>query len=162
MGCQVHGPVNGLEEGFPEYEVPRALLDKLKSNLTGSTILTLSASISRPYPGSHLIHRPPQLPTNNVISPECIDPSLLQQLLPTELASSSNITRESPIQMPINPEPETLDNPMVPDVPIAPSLLGKRNQMQKSPPKRPVTQSTCRKVITADDCAMKEAEAFMT
>jgi len=50
MGYQLHGPVNGLNEGSPEYKVPRALFDKLNSQATASVYPTPTPSGSRPYP----------------------------------------------------------------------------------------------------------------
>jgi len=130
MGYQLHGPGNGPNEGWPEYEVPRALFDKLNSQATASINPTPTPSGSRPYPRPRPKHKPSQLQITNAIPEENIDPSLLH-----------------PDTNP-NPDPLTILNPIIP------SLLGKQNLTIKSPPNRPTTRSTRRKVITADDHAM--------
>ena len=138
MGYQLHGPGNGLNEGWPEYEVPKALFDKLNSQATASINPTPTPSGSRPYPRPRPIHKPSQLQISNAIPEENIDPSLLH-----------------PDTNP-DPDPLTILNPIVP------SLLGKQNLTIKSPPNRPTTRSTRHKVITADDRAMQEAQELMT
>ena len=87
---------------------------------------------------SRPIHKPSQLQISNAIPEENIDPSLLH-----------------PDTNP-DPDPLTILNPIVP------SLLGKQNLTIKSPPNRPTTCSTRRKVITADDRAMQKAQELMT
>jgi len=136
MGYQLHGPGNGPNEGWPDYEVLRTLFDKLNSQATASVNPTPTPSGSRPYPRPRPKHKPSQLQITNAIPEENIDPLLLHL-----------DTNPNP-----NPNPLTIHNPIVP------SLLGKQNQTIKSPPNRPTTRSTCRKVITADDCAMQEAQ----
>jgi len=142
MGYQLHGPGNGPNEGWPEYEVPRALFDKLNSQATASINPTPTPSGSRPYPRPRPIHKPSQLQISNAIPEENIDPSLLHP--------------------DTNPDPDPDPDPLTILNPIVPSLLGKQNLTIKSPPNRPTTRSTRRKVITADDRAMQEAQELMT
>jgi len=102
MGYQLHGPVNGLNKGSPEYKVLRALFDKLNLQATASVNPTPTPSGSRPYPRPQLNHKPSQLPVTNAIYQKtaltlcfclrCNHPNPLKLMLITILQSISLVT----------------------------------------------------------------------
>ena len=127
MGYQLHGPVNGPNEGSPEYEVLRALFDKLNSQATASVYPTLTPSGSRPYPRPRPIYKASQLPVTNAIPEDCIDPLLLPQVQPSE-SIETHVNNNSSINVigdnlthiiSTNSNPSTVHNPIIP------SSLGK-------------------------------------
>jgi hypothetical protein len=174
-GYEVMGPVNGPNEGYPEYEVPRTLLDMLMSQ-------------SQPAPNPNQVDLAGATDTADPAQTP-IDPALLDQVfeqtgptiddilhtttqlvdtvqMPAEaMGETSNVTAGPPvISSPRNSRPTTPPN--VPGGPVDPirnktpkKRLGKRAQINLSPQPMDQTRRTSkRKKVTDDDLAALEAE----
>jgi hypothetical protein len=188
QGHNVLGPVNGPNEGLPQYEVPRSWLQFLpaEQNTAGPS--------SRPYP------RPrPILPTNNnssllkpmdEISHESPSMPVPIESNPADLRTdTTHITAMVPAVDQNIPAPATPPASMLPAVdqdipppatppasidlppdgpdpashPTPKKRLGKRNQAQLSPQaKRQTRSSAKRKKIGDDERAAIEAKTFLT
>jgi len=167
MGHEVTGPVNGPNEGWPQYEVPRMWLQQLQIRTENNSEPVPSPTIPRPYP------RP--RPITKKAAPEAttplIDPALVNQIhiaptSPTEHFQhhEDNVTHEDDVTH----DPNTangIQSGSGPDAAAeldAPTVLGKRTPTVRSPPGKAQAQNTRRrKVITPDDLAMKEAQELL-
>src|SRR5882757_4463249 len=167
LGYQVHGPINGPNEGFPEYQVPKSWLDRLNSHaaprVDSLSTPTPTPSGSRPYPKPRPIKKPSQ-PSRIAIQDTDLDPALRgttprpQSPEPgceMPVPGLSNALNPDPSRTPV-PEPESdmatnlsaaITNPPRKSVPAPESglathissamVLGKRNPKNRSPTKQP-------------------------
>ena len=162
MGYEVAGPVNGPNEGYPEYEVRQALLQALMSRQTPNPLGPSDGNMS-PNP-----------------APLCIDPSLLGQddssphntiVLPVTIEKASefislhhpptpNVTvnplHSSGIARPITPKRTEADSVSMPT--RSQTHLGKRSQANLSPRR---TRNSKKKKVTDDNLAAMEAERMV-
>jgi hypothetical protein len=175
MGYEVAGPVNGPNEGYPEYEVCQAVLQAL---------------VSRQTPN-------PLGPSEGELGPDpalfCIDPSLLGQaddVLPVTIEEVADLTSQhrqpspnatvnqyhsSGMAGPSTPHRTEADlaqhspgmaRPSTPqrteaDQATMPTLLGKRAQNNLSPQTVRRTRNSKKKKVTDDDLAALEAEKMV-
>jgi hypothetical protein len=161
IGHEVTGPVNGPNEGWPQYEVPRLWLQQLQIRTETNAEPVPSPTISQPYP------RP--RPITKKAAPKAttplIDPALVNQIhiaptSPTEHYRhhednfTHDLNAESGIQSGPGPDAAAdLD---------APTVLGASTTTVRSSPEKAQEQNTRRrKVITPDDLAMKEAQELL-
>lgn len=157
LGYMVYGPINGPNDGWPEYQVPRAWLDRLSPEIMTSDPLDPgpSSNLGRPYPRPRPIHKPRDLESDNSATANPgIDPLLLMEehaeaLVSTETSNALAITSREP-----SPTPgPILDHSQ---------LLGKRSQVGRSPQKQRSSQkNTRRKVVRDDDLAIQEARQLL-
>jgi hypothetical protein len=172
MGYEVAGPVNGPNEGYPEYEVRQAVFQILVSGQTPN----------------------PLGPSEGELGPDpalfCIDPSLLGQaedVLPVTIGKDADLTSQhrqpSPNatvnqpgmagpSMPHRTEADLAQHspgmarPSTPqrtetDQATMPTLLGKRAQNNLSPQTVRRTRNSKKKKVTDDDLAALEAEKMV-
>jgi hypothetical protein len=162
MGYEAVGPVNGPNEGYPEYEVRQAVLQVLLSN---------RQSQNRPTPteGDNVVGDNETNPVPIPIDPSLLDPSLLGQanqdqgfddsLHATGLVPDMHLEVGSAIRptTPPNCNAESANRPNVKKTPK--KQLGKRPQANVSPQTNRHPQgSRKKKKITDDDLAAMEAE----
>jgi hypothetical protein len=169
LGYEVNGPINGPNEGFPEYQVPRSWLKKLDSQSAPQVDPTPNAPSTHLYPRPRPIPKPSQPASTIVIPDHIIDPLLLHDT-PLHQTDDSHQNIENNIQGAScpntghdhDPKPNTEPDPDPgPDNATSSSLLGKEGQVTKLPLKHPSTRSTRRKVMTDDDRAMLEAQELL-
>jgi hypothetical protein len=86
MGYQVHGPVNGPNEGLPEYLVPHSWLDILNKEVTMQPLTLVPipipipmSSTARPYPRPRPIQKTRGQQNLNQVPTMAIDPLLTQE-----------------------------------------------------------------------------------
>jgi hypothetical protein len=135
VGYEVFGPVNGPNEGQPEYEVPKAVLEALIS----------SKQVVYPNQQQNAMR-----PDRHVWAPDSIDPELLGQdanncptTPPNNNADLDNNAEEIP-----NNAPQ--------------QRLGKRGQADLSPQmKRQTRTAKKKKKVTDDDLAALEAQKMV-
>lgn len=197
MGHQVMGPVNGPNEGLPQYEVPRHWLQELEQITTAEAASGLS--IVSPYPRPRPITKTVALLEKAPI----FDPAISS----ATSASGQTIVRPYPRPRPITKKTALQDKePIIdpalainapaptaqtteeqvedvgPPDPVATihsqsasgsgpdsntnlegsSVLGKRNIIVRSPPRKTQARSTQRrKVVTGDDLAYQEAQELL-
>jgi hypothetical protein len=135
LGYNVYGPINGPNDGLPEYQVPRAWLDRLGREIMTSDALNPgpSSNTGRPYPRPRPVHKPRDLANNSATAEPGIDPILLMGGHPEGLVSTENIPRTSS-------NPFSISEPH-PSLRASPSqLMDNQNQIDKSPIGQ---QSTC-------------------
>ena len=156
MGYEAMGPVNGPNDGYPEYEVPRATLQVLQSR---------SQSISAPTQTEIALGAIDPDPVPNVI-----DPALLGQAEDAEdINDPSQTTGGLPEEVEMPPEVERIVRPTTPlsaEAGSAPNphktpqkQLGKRSQANLSPQtNRQLRGNSKKKKITDDDRAAMEAQ----
>ena len=97
MGYEVHGPINGPNEGFPKYEVPRSWLKKLDSQSTPHVYLTPNPPSTQLYPRPQPIPKPSQPASTILIQDHIIDPLLLHDM-PLHPTDDSHQNIENNIQ----------------------------------------------------------------
>ncbi len=91
MGYEVRGPMNGPNEGLPQYEVPKSWLQSLGSALTPTPIPRLQSLGLAPTPAP----TPSHLPTGDRAyplarpRPTVIDPALLEPMITNAVAGPS-------------------------------------------------------------------------
>lgn len=144
MGCdQIIGPINGPNEGLPEYQVRRSWFNQLQA---GAGNHSIPSPVANRYPRPRPIVA--QTRTQQAIPEPVIDPFLVGGV------QEDNIDLVVPVERVSTPELAT---------PAVASTLGKRNTVNHSPIKRPVTRgSKQRKVMTSDEIARLEAKKYMT
>ena len=191
LGYGVSGPINGPDEGLPQYEVPRAWLEHLaRSQIpipTGFPIIDpalLEADLPtapRPYPKPRLLQTAeasqsvlrPEIEVSSSVSvgplldhqtpnPES-SPSLGQELPPENIAEPVTDPESTQIRptTPLNVPSTTAEPEPLP--PKTPKKsLGKRPQANLSPNMIRETQGKKkRKKVTNDDLAALEAQEMM-
>lgn len=152
IGYEAVGPVNGPNEGFPEYEVRQAVLQALRQNTPN------------PTPNDPEIAIPDNHPN---LAPITIDPSLLGHAEQTEQPinesdaaevapkASTSVRPTTPLN--INPGSATNPNHMTPK-----KRLGKRPQVNVSPQGiRETRGNRKKKKVTDDDLAAMEAQKMV-
>jgi hypothetical protein len=178
MGCEVFGPVNGPNEGYPEYEVPQAVFEMLKSQ--GQLESGPNVHDAQQCSGT--------LRADS--APNAIDPTLLGQT--EDIAHTSSLTLDGgdiPSETTHQNEPMTQPavNPLISSLPSSSSYLrpttpgnndagsetpaqealtrtpkkrlGKRPQVNVSPQTtRPTRGNNKKKKVSADDRAALEAQ----
>lgn len=154
MGHEVLGPVNGPNEGLPQYEVPRLWLEELQKTISNPKPTPNPAPITtstRPYPRPRPIKKtaPPQ-------TVPLIDPALVGQMPMTSATEQLDHCED-------NVGSESGPDPMEPGPNVsAPTTLGKRNAVLRSPISMRQTRSKQkRKIVTGDDLAMQEAQKLL-
>jgi len=158
MGLQIMGPVNGPNEGFPQYEVPRHWLQELETEPLNNSESASGPSTIRPYPHPRPITKksPPQ-----VMQP-VIDPTLINQAQePIELANEQHQEILIPDVTDIF-DVQSGSGPVIDSTNNAATVLGKRSTIIRSPPRSTQAKnSQRRKVVTGDDLAYQEAQELL-
>lgn len=159
LGHQVPGPINGPNEGLPQYEVPREWLEQLQ--ITGisnpeptPTPIPDPIPSARPYPRPRPILERPQ---------NTIDPALVEQTLVDNTSATDHVQRNVTPVPRDNPASQVATGTARPGTPtVIPTVLGKRTTLLRSPPSKRQTHTTQkRKIVTGDDLAMQEAQKLM-
>ena len=144
MGYDVLGPVNGPNEGLPQYEVPKAWVDLISQS-------ELQHARMPNEPGH--CPQPPMTEPNWTESQQDIDPVLL-----------AHTTHEIPLDHPTTPPNTNADSGADPERirhKTPDKQLGKRSQANLSPQAMRQTQSKKKKKVTGDDLAALEAQEMM-
>ena len=162
MGHQIMGPVNGPNEGLPQYEVPRHWLQELETEPLNNSEAASGPIVIRPYPRPRPITK--KSATQNM--PPVIDPSLIDQAQnPIELSNEQHQEDLTPDVTDIVNLPSgsgTGPGPVFDSNIIAATVLGKRSTVIHSPPsKTQARNSQRRKVVTGDDLALQEAQELL-
>jgi hypothetical protein len=165
MGHQVIGPINGPNEGQPQYEVPISWLRHLEKETFLREELAPGPSIPRPYPRPRPLKTMPALQDTTPL----IDPALADQApTPTDKQQETmtpNRTGSPIFQEIVTPDPtNTLEiqsgSGSLPGP--NPTVLGKRSTVVRSPQRQAEAHTTQRrKVVTGDDLAAQEAQALL-
>ena len=163
MGYKVLGPVNGPNEGYPEYQVPKATFKKLKLIPTTPNAPTELIDANLPSIAIDpvlLLQDPNERPQINngthttfILQDKGTDQTS-QPPFPTQLASNSDIRPITPPNLSAGsnePSERTQQTPK--------TRLGKRAQANLSPQAKPQAQSKSKKKkVTDDDRAALEAQ----
>jgi len=168
IGCDnIFGPINGPNEGLPQYQVPRHWLERLHdaAPTTDSALPRMAETApARPHPRPRPILAGRQGRANSVINQ--IDPSLLE---PGGSDQTTNVMQPetcntAPTSIPLATTVHTAGA----EIATEPTVLAPNRWSAAKPgpsinlPNRPVTRSsTQRKVMTSDALAMQEAEALL-
>lgn len=174
MGYPVSGPINGPNEGLPEFEVPEEWLNSLASETPAMPSEVGCAPDPRPKPIPPTddqidpllrVHKPDELLGR--LPPR--QSPLTQATTPPNSPTESTANQESILPEFDNPEvdvsadrdiPPNVENPEITPNRASGSLGRKRNR-QFSPRKtRQANPKTKRKKVTDDDRAVDEAEAL--
>ncbi len=147
IGHEVMGPINGLNEGLPQYEVPKSWLQLLESqNIMAPTPISTPSQL----PTGDRSYQRPIPPRPSELGNTVIDPALLEPMNTNAVASP----------------------PIVDPVIIAEGSVGEGSSSAEgsgladsgpfTAPGRPQTRSTQkRKVVTTDELALLEAKELL-
>jgi hypothetical protein len=161
MGHQVMGPINGPNEGQPEYEVPLAWVQQLERETWLREDPAPGPSMPRPYPRPRPMQK---VPARRDTMPS-IDPALMYQPhTPTEQQQETvtpNHTVSTEVQDNVTPT-GMLEVHSGSGSGQDSTVLGKRSTVVRSPPRPTEAHKTQRrKVVTGDDLAFQEAQALL-
>lgn len=158
MGHQIMGPVNGPNEGLPQYEVPRRWLKELEAEPSNNSKSASAPNTIRPYPRPRPITKK-SAPQN---MPPVIDPSLINK------AQNSIELSNEQHQEDLTPDVTDIvdlhsgSGPVFDSDINAATVLGKRSTVIHSPPRKTQARnSQRRKVVTGDDLAFQEAQELL-
>ena len=167
LGCEeIFGPINGPNEGQPQYQVPCYWLERLHVAAPHPNPDPAQPTTVRPYPRPRpIMARPAQHTDSTVHSESVIDPSLLLQ---TSISDNTNNVRQGSSTSIANLVPPAVyeaganidpESSLLPNRQLTTSR--KRGRVVKSP-NRPVTRSSKqRRIMTSDALAMQEAETLL-
>jgi hypothetical protein len=166
MGCEeIFGPINGPNEGQPQYQVPRHWLERLHDASSNPDPDPAQPTTVRPYPRPRpIMARPPQRADSTPSESHLIDPSLLQSAISdnnTNIMQASSSTSANVVPTTVYAAGGIIDT----DTALLPNRQSntsrKRDRVTKSP-NRPVTRSSKqRRIMTSDALAMQEAETLL-
>jgi hypothetical protein len=153
LGHDGLGPVNGPNEGLPQYEVPRSWLQELERGTMTNINTDPGPIIPRPYPRPRPLKK---MPAPRDITP-MIDPALVDEPRVTEVRQpnvAADLAGIIALQAGSGPDSSSNIN--------AATVLGKRSTVVRSPPRQTQTQKPQRrKVVTRDDLAYQEAQELL-
>jgi hypothetical protein len=162
-GYEVVGPVNGPNEGLPQYEVPKAWVDDLMAHVRSEGVLT-------GIPSDAVYYTPVVEPSRRSPIPDNIDPALLANDPPPPTAAFLNppigalplvpATNDHPTTSTMNTAGSVADpDSILPK--SAKKKVGKRAKPNLSPQMHQKQTTNKRKKVTDDDLAALEAQQMM-
>lgn len=169
MGYEVGGPVNGPNEGYPEYEVRQAVLQVLISNRQTQDPLIPSVAVMSPDPAPmvidpSLLGQSDHSPHNTAVLPDAIVgplefTSLRRQPSPNVTVNQQNSSGMARPTTPKEAEADSVNTPTRSQM-----QLRKRAQADLSPTtvrERQARNAKKKKKVTDDDLAAMEAEKMV-